>query len=73
MRALEMLQASPDVTTVPADHHTFNRALRLYKDRADKSWSLVDCTSMLICRRLRIRHVFTGDRHFAQAGFITLL
>lgn len=73
LRAMDLLQSSPDVTIVHADHRTFLRSLKVYRDHADKSWSLVDCTSMLICRRSRIRHVFTGDRHFVQAGFAILL
>lgn len=73
LRAIEIFEAAPDARIVHADHRTFAAALRLYRERDDKSWSLVDCTSMTIARRLRIAHIFTADRHFAQAGFTVLL
>lgn len=73
LRALAILEASLKVTIIPADHATFGKALRLFRSRSDKSWSLVDCTSMVLCRRHRVRHVCTGDRHFLQAGLTILL
>lgn len=51
----------------------FEPAFSLYAQRTDKSWSLVDCASILLCRRRGITRVFTHDRHFAQAGLEILL
>ncbi len=48
-------------------------AMTLYESRPDKEWSIVDCSSMLTCRELGIKRVFTHDRHFRQAGFEILL
>ena len=50
----------------------FHRALKLYEERFDKAYSLVDCMSMLIMRDHGITHVLTNDHHFAQEGFILL-
>lgn len=47
--------------------------LPLYERRPDKGYSLVDCISMNVMRRLRLRQVLTNDRHFAQEGFTVLL
>lgn len=41
---------------------------RVIPASSDKSWSLVDCISILVCQRLGIREVFSGDHHFEQAG-----
>jgi predicted nucleic acid-binding protein len=47
--------------------------MELFKKRADKDWSLVDCISMLIAQERRITDIFTTDHHFEQAGFNILL
>ena len=47
----------------------FHRALKLYEERADKAYSLVDCMSMLIMRDHGITRVLTNDHHFMQEGF----
>lgn len=47
--------------------------MELFKKRADKDWSLVDCISMLIAQERRIADIFTTDHHFEQAGFNILL
>jgi hypothetical protein len=73
LKAVDALRASPLVRVVPANRATFDLALRLYRARSDKDWSLIDCTSMILCKQARIRRVFTGDHHFVQAGFEVLL
>ena len=49
------------------------RALKLYAERSDKTWGLVDCASFIIMSDLGITDAFTTDRHFEQAGFNCLL
>ncbi|MBY0312728.1 MAG: PIN domain-containing protein [Phycisphaerales bacterium] len=57
----------------PADHATFEASFALFRQRSDKEWSLIDCTSIVLCRQRRITAVFTGDKHFSQAGLNILL
>lgn len=73
LRMTEALLASARITVAEATGAAWNDAYRLYRERADKDWSLVDCTSILICQSRGIRRVFTHDHHFAQAGFEILL
>jgi predicted nucleic acid-binding protein len=53
-------------------------AMRAEKARAfffrhrDKDYSFTDCTSFVVMREHRVREALTTDRHFKQAGFLTL-
>ncbi len=67
------LRADPAVDVVPFTSESFGEALELYRNRADKRWSLTDCSSILIMRRQGIDSALTYDRHFQQAGFRALL
>jgi len=58
---------------VPFQKSQLERAQGLFCSRADKSWSLTDCTSFVIMEDRGIRDALTGDRHFEQAGFRALL
>lgn len=57
----------------PQTSRSFSEALKLYAERADKDWSLTDCSSFLIMKRLGIGSALTPDHHFEQAGFEALL
>ena len=51
----------------------FVRGMALYRERADKEWSLTDCISFIAMEDYGIREALTADHHFEQAGFIALL
>lgn len=57
----------------PLDRELLQRGEERYREHDDKSWSLTDCTSMVVMRRRRIRDVATTDVHFRQAGFRILM
>ncbi len=44
-------------------------AWQIFQRYADKDFSLVDCTSFAVMRRLRIPRALAFDRHFQQMGF----
>ncbi|MEK7685781.1 MAG: PIN domain-containing protein [Verrucomicrobiota bacterium] len=67
------MQRSPRVRVVFVDSSLMERALKLYTDRADKTWGLVDCASFLVMSGEGITEAFTADRHFEQAGYARLL
>ncbi len=48
------------------------QAWRLFLNRPDKSYSLTDCLSFMIMRRLGITEVIATDHHFRQEGFTVL-
>jgi predicted nucleic acid-binding protein len=72
-QALQQFRVSSRVEIVPASHEDWERGFEFYAARADKSWSLVDCLSILLCYQRGITEVFTGDHHFEQAGLRILL
>lgn len=71
--AVDALEHSERTSIIPADDANWRSALDLFRNRADKQWSLTDCSSIVICRDRDIRHVFSHDRHFTQAGLELLL
>ena len=72
-RLVERVRTMGTVTVVAQTAEQFAGALALYKKAEDKQWSLTDCASFLIMEERGIRAALTHDRHFAQAGFETLL
>ncbi len=71
--AVQALMAREDVTVVRVNEALWHRAFALYQSRVDKEWGLTDCLSFEVMRERRIKVALTGDHHFAQAGFTTLL
>jgi predicted nucleic acid-binding protein len=70
---VDQLRRSSLTEIIPATHDEWERGFEVYRARPDKSWSLVDCISILLCRRQGIEDVFTGDQHFEQAGLRILV
>ena len=72
IQLFEHSSLSSSLDVVRWSRELFERAKTLYL-RADKSWSIVDCSSFVIMRERGIRDALTYDRHFQQAGFRALL
>ena len=73
LRFLATLRDDPNCEIVPASQNLFDSGVKLYADRLDKRWSLTDCISFVVMRDRGITDALTADRHFEQAGFVTLL
>lgn len=72
-RAARLLISEQRVILVDISSAVLQAALRLYEERGDKAWGLVDCASFVVMREHGIGDAFTSDRHFEQAGFSCLL
>jgi predicted nucleic acid-binding protein len=72
-RAVRRILDDRSVTVHPQSRESFLAGLRLYEQRYDKGYSLVDCISITAMRRQRISEVLTNDRHFIQEGFKIVL
>jgi predicted nucleic acid-binding protein len=67
------LRRKPPVVIVRQSPRLFDEAFELYRARPDKSYSMTDCMSMMVCRERAITDVLTYDRDFEQEGFVALL
>lgn len=72
-RYIAALRVQAKVRIVEADPTLFWRGFELYQGRADKEWSLTDCTSLVVMAEEALSDALTGDRHSEQAGFTALL
>ena len=70
---IDGLARQPKTKIVAGDPDLWSRGFSLYRNRADKGWSLTDCISFVIMADLKLMNVLTADVHFQQAGFRALL
>jgi predicted nucleic acid-binding protein len=67
------LRRKSNVRIIPASRDLLDAALELFSHRADKEWSLTDCSSFVIMHEEGLTEALTTDHHFEQAGFVALL
>jgi predicted nucleic acid-binding protein len=70
---VDRIAAQPAFVRVPASRSLWERAFAHYTSRLDKRYSFVDCTSMVICRELKISMVLSHDQDFEREGLTILL
>lgn len=66
------LLSSPSVQLVHVDEPLFREGWHYLEQHSDKSYSLTDCISFVVKKRLGITTALTFDKHFVQARFDTL-
>lgn len=54
------------------DEVLFYEGWHYFEQHADKTFSLTDCISFVLMKRLEIAEALTFDKHFEQAGFVKL-
>ena len=70
---IESVKSSLLVDIVHIDEVLDAKSWELLSNRADKNWSLVDCSSFVVMRESGISEALTTDHHFEQAGFVRML
>jgi len=71
-RAVEIgqrLLQSPVVNFMEVDRRLFDEGWAYFQRHDDKQYSLTDCISFVLMKRLGITTALTFDHHFRQAGF----
>ncbi len=63
------VHADRRIVVVPFEAELSDAAIWLYRNRADKNWSLTDCLSFVVMERHALTEALMTDRHFEQAGF----
>jgi uncharacterized protein len=69
---LQTIEEAPDFRIMRESDRIYERGVAFYAARSDKAWSLTDCISFIVMEEEGICDALTGDRHFAQAGFVPL-
>ena len=64
---------APNIRVVSVDTPLLHSALQIYQVHTDKTWGLTDCISFVVMKDQNLTDAVTGDKHFEQAGFRTLL
>ncbi len=62
-----------NINVVPLTTNSFKRGLQVYHSHSDKTWGLCDCISFVVMWDNDLNTAVTADKHFSQAGFITLM
>ena len=70
---LDRIESSPALSIQHITHDRFAAAKAFFRKHADHGYSFTDCTSFVLMHEMEIRNVLTTDRHFAEAGFRTML
>jgi predicted nucleic acid-binding protein len=63
---------SMSIKFIHIDQILFQEGWTYFKKHSDKAYSLTDCISFVLMKRLAIKTALTFDNHFIQAGFIVL-
>jgi predicted nucleic acid-binding protein len=63
------LLRSSSVQLIQVDETLFHEGWRIFQQHQDKRYSLTDCISFAIMRKLGIDTALAFDKHFRQAGF----
>jgi predicted nucleic acid-binding protein len=70
---LDRIESSPALSIQHITHDRFAAAKAFFRKHADHGYLFTDCTSFVLMHEMKIRDVLTTDRHFAEAGFRTML
>jgi predicted nucleic acid-binding protein len=70
---VDQIRSSPNAEVVPMTSAGFRQGSVYYRARADKTWSVTDCTSFRIMEEKGITDALSADDDFVQAGFHALL
>ena len=70
---IQTIRSRPWVEVVHIDPSLDEAAWKLFGDRLDKEWSLVDCASFVVMQQRGLTDALTADHHFEQTGFVRLL
>jgi predicted nucleic acid-binding protein len=66
------LLRSSIVSMVSIDRDLLHQAFEIFRKYHDQDFSLTDCTSFAVMKRLKITSSFGYDSHFSQMGFALL-
>jgi len=72
VKLIKDIMVNPNILVAQQTRDSFLQGLNLYENRLDKEYSLTDCISMEVMKKLNITEILTHDKHFSQEGFMLL-
>lgn len=73
LKLKENIENSSRIELVTLSPELIESGWKLYAERLDKDWGIIDWVSFVVMQRHGITEALTADQHFEQAGFIKLL
>jgi predicted nucleic acid-binding protein len=73
IKAINMIKGDSSVEIVHLERSIDDRAWALLEARSDKTWSLVDASSIIIMKDFRMTEALSTDKCFLHEGLIKLL
>lgn len=70
---LNLLIEKRIVNVISVDEELERQGLIYFWNYKDKTWGVIDCTSIAFMYNNNIKYVFGFDAHFSQAGLINLM
>ena len=70
---LDRIEQSSRIEVVHVTPELYAKGWKLYGNRLDKDWGVIDCISFVIMQERNLTEALTSDHHFEQAGFEILL
>ena len=62
-----------NTTIITLTDKLYVEGFKLFSNRTDKEWGLVDCISFIVMKEREISGALTADEHYTQVGFHALL
>ena len=72
-RILDLIEQSAGIRVEWITSARFDSTKRFYRRHADHRYSFTDCASFVVMRELELADALTTDRHYSEAGFVSLL
>jgi len=73
LKLKESIEKSARIELVSLSDELIAAGWKLYAERPDKDWGVIDCISFIVMQRQAVTEALTADKHFEQAGFSKLL
>ena len=73
IRILDLIEQSAGIRIEWITSARFDSTKRFFRRHADHRYSFTDCASFVVMRELDVADALTTDRHYVEAGFVSLL
>ena len=65
---IDKIRKSKSIRVFWVNENIFEKALIIFRNKSDVTWSFTDCTSFALMKDLSLTEAFTFGSHFLEAG-----